>query len=57
MGEGTIDKTKGRAKEAVGSLTGDDKLKREGKIDRGAGNVKDKATQAADKVKDTVRRD
>jgi uncharacterized protein YjbJ (UPF0337 family) len=57
MGEGAVDKTKGRAKEAVGSLTGDDKLKREGKIDRGAGTVKDKVAEAADKVKDAVRRD
>jgi uncharacterized protein YjbJ (UPF0337 family) len=57
MGEGAADKTKGRVKEAAGTLTGDDKLKREGKIDRGAGTVKDKVAEAADKVKDTVRRD
>lgn len=57
MGEGATDKTKGGVKEAAGTLTGDDKLKREGKIDRGAGTVKDKVAEAADKVKDTVRRD
>jgi uncharacterized protein YjbJ (UPF0337 family) len=57
MGEGATDKTKGGVKEAAGTLTGDDKLKREGKIDRGAGTLKDKAAEAADKVKDTVRRD
>jgi uncharacterized protein YjbJ (UPF0337 family) len=57
MGEGATDKTKGRVKEAVGTLTGDDKLKREGKIDRGAGTVKDKVAETADKVKDAVRRD
>ncbi|HTE59948.1 MAG TPA: CsbD family protein [Solirubrobacteraceae bacterium] len=57
MGEGAADKTKGRVKEAAGKLTGDDKLKREGKIDRGAGTVKDKVAEGADKVKDTVQRD
>jgi uncharacterized protein YjbJ (UPF0337 family) len=57
MGEGATDKAKGRVKEAAGTLTGDDKLKREGKIDRGSGTVKDKVADAADKVKDTVRRD
>jgi uncharacterized protein YjbJ (UPF0337 family) len=57
MGDEATDKAKGRVKEAAGTLTGDDKLKREGKIDRGAGTLKDKAAEAADKVKDTVRRD
>jgi uncharacterized protein YjbJ (UPF0337 family) len=57
MGHGATDEAKGRVKEAAGTLTGDDKLKREGKIDRGAGTVKDKVHEAADKVKDTVRRD
>ena len=33
MGE-HIDEAKGRTKEAAGDLTDDDKLKREGKIDR-----------------------
>ena len=57
MGEGATDKIKGRVKEAAGAVTGDDKLKREGKIDRGAGTVKDKVSETADKVKDAVRRD
>jgi uncharacterized protein YjbJ (UPF0337 family) len=56
MGE-NIDEAKGRAKEAAGDLTDDDKLKREGKIDQGAGTVKNKVHDSADKVKDTVRRD
>ena len=33
---------KGRTKEAAGDLTGDDKLKREGKVDRAVSSVKDK---------------
>jgi uncharacterized protein YjbJ (UPF0337 family) len=55
MGEGATDKIKGRVKETAGAVTGDDKLKREGKIDRGAGTVKDKVGETADKVKDAVR--
>jgi uncharacterized protein YjbJ (UPF0337 family) len=55
MGE-NVDKGKGRMKEAAGDLTGDRDLKREGKVDRAAGGVKDKAGKAADKVKDAVSR-
>jgi uncharacterized protein YjbJ (UPF0337 family) len=57
MGDGTTDEIKGRTKEAAGDLTGDDGLKREGKVDRATGTVKDKVGDAADKVKDTVNRD
>lgn len=53
MGE-HIDEAKGRTKEAAGNLTDDDKLKREGKIDRATSSVKDKVGDVADKVKDTV---
>lgn len=51
------DEAKGRAKEAAGSLTGDEDLKREGKIDRTAGKVKDAVNDAADKVKDALDKD
>jgi uncharacterized protein YjbJ (UPF0337 family) len=57
MGDGTTDDLKGRAKEAAGDLTDDDSLKNEGKVDRAAGSVKDKVGDAADKVKDTLRKD
>ena len=56
MGE-HIDEAKGRSKEAAGDLTGDDKLKREGKIDRAVSSVKDKVDDAADKVKEKIGRD
>lgn len=46
-----VDKTKGRVKEAAGGLSGDDKLKREGKADRAAGSAKDKVDKVADKAK------
>ena len=54
MGDGTTDDLKGRAKEAAGDLTDDDGLKREGKVDRATGTVKDKVGDAADKAKDVV---
>ena len=49
-----IDEAKGRTKEAAGDLTDDEKLKREGKIDRAVSNVKEKIDDAADKVKEKV---
>jgi uncharacterized protein YjbJ (UPF0337 family) len=51
------DETKGRAKEAVGDLTDDDDLKREGKMDKAAGKAKDAVDRAADKVKEKIERD
>jgi uncharacterized protein YjbJ (UPF0337 family) len=47
---GAIDETKGRAKEAVGDLTGDESLKTEGKVDRGKSKVKDAVDKTADKL-------
>lgn len=47
---GKTDELKGRAKEAAGALTGDEKLKREGQRDQTVGKVK----QAADKVIDKI---
>ncbi|MCA1731715.1 MAG: CsbD family protein [Actinobacteria bacterium] len=40
--EGGVDKTKGRMKEAVGALTGDDRLKKEGRSDQRKGTAKEK---------------
>ncbi len=37
---GEMDKAKGRIKKAVGELTGDKKMKREGTIDKLSGNMK-----------------
>ncbi|HEV7224652.1 MAG TPA: CsbD family protein [Pirellulales bacterium] len=48
---GKTDEVKGRVKEAAGALTGDEKLKREGKLDQAAGKVKDAAEKAIDKAK------
>jgi uncharacterized protein YjbJ (UPF0337 family) len=51
MGE-KVDKAKGRTKEALGDLTDDERLKREGKIDQASGAVKGAADRAADKVQE-----
>jgi uncharacterized protein YjbJ (UPF0337 family) len=55
MGE-RIDEAKGRTKQAAGDLTDDEKLKREGKIDRAVSTVKEKVDGAADKIKEKVGR-
>ena len=57
MSSGTMDKAKGRVKEAAGALTDDKKLKREGKIDQAAGKAKDAAERAVDSVKRGLRGD
>ncbi len=56
-----IDQAKGKIKQAVGDLTGNKDLKKQGKADERAGkakgfiaDVKDKADDVVDKVKDKV---
>lgn len=51
---GIIDEAKGRAKEAAGDLTDNDKLKAEGKADKAAGKVKDAVDTVKDKANDAV---
>ena len=55
--DGTTDDLKGRIKEAGGTLTGDEDLEREGKVDQAQGSIKDKLDQATDKVKDVLSKD
>jgi uncharacterized protein YjbJ (UPF0337 family) len=64
VGEGTVDRAKGKVKEAAGDLTDDNDLQREGKVDQASGNVKDKlgnlkdtAEDAVEKVKDKLHKD
>lgn len=45
---------KGSVKEAVGDLTGDEELRREGKVDKGEARVKRGVSRAAETVKDVV---
>lgn len=51
---GKSDQVKGRVEEAVGSLTDDEDLKREGRDDRLVGEVKEKLEHAKDKVEDLL---
>jgi len=48
---GKIDQAKGRTKQAAGVLVGDKDLEREGKVQRAAGDIKEKAAEIADDVK------
>jgi uncharacterized protein YjbJ (UPF0337 family) len=54
MTSGKSDELKGRVKEAAGALTGDRKLKREGKADQTVGKIKQKVEKVIDKVKDAL---
>ena len=45
---------KGRAKEAVGDLTGNDRMRREGKTDQASATVKDKIEGVKGKAEDAV---
>jgi uncharacterized protein YjbJ (UPF0337 family) len=53
MGE-LSDKAKGHAKEAVGDMTDDERLEREGKLDQLSGDAKGAAKDAKDKVEEGV---
>ena len=48
------DDLKGRAKEAVGDMTDDDRLKREGKADRASGKAKEMVDDLKDKAEDAI---
>jgi uncharacterized protein YjbJ (UPF0337 family) len=52
-----IDEAKGRAKRAAGELTDNEKLKREGTVDKTAGKAKETVDKAADKAKGLMRDD
>ena len=54
MGE-KMDDLKGRAKEAAGDLTDDESLQREGKVDQGKAEVKDKVGDVTDKIGDKLK--
>ena len=53
---GKTDVAKGRIEEAAGVLTGNDKLRAEGKTDQAVGEVKQVAAKAVDKVKQVVNK-
>jgi len=49
-----LDQAKGRIKQAAGDLTNNDKLKKEGKLDEGAGKAKELLEDAKDKGDDAI---
>jgi uncharacterized protein YjbJ (UPF0337 family) len=53
MGDKTDD-MKGRVKEALGDLTDDERLKREGKIDQSAAKINAKAEDVVDSVREKM---
>jgi uncharacterized protein YjbJ (UPF0337 family) len=53
---GKTDVVKGRIKEAAGALTGNDKLRADGKADQTIGEVKQVAEKAVGKVKQAVKK-
>ena len=52
---GKTDVVKGRLKEAAGALTGNDRLRAEGRTDQAVGKVKQLAEKAIDKVTQAAR--
>lgn len=54
MSDHKREELKGRAKEAAGDLTGDESLKREGKLDQASAASKKKIDDVADAIKDAV---
>jgi len=57
MSEHKAEDMKGRMKEAVGDVTGDKDLQREGKIDQASAATKKTVDKAADAIKDAVKPD
>jgi uncharacterized protein YjbJ (UPF0337 family) len=53
---GTIDQTKGKVKQAVGTLIGDDKLKAEGQVDETVGKVETAVGGASRKAGEAITR-
>jgi uncharacterized protein YjbJ (UPF0337 family) len=51
---GKSEEIKGRIKEAAGALTGDDKLRREGKLDQATGKVKQVVEKVVEKTKEAL---
>jgi uncharacterized protein YjbJ (UPF0337 family) len=50
MAEKTVDKAKGRIKEAAGAVAGDSSLKNEGRAEQAKGSLK----KAAEKVQESI---
>ena len=53
---GKTNEVKGRIKEAAGALTGNDKLREEGKTDQAVEKAEQAVQKAADTVKEAVKK-
>jgi len=53
---GKTDVVKGRIKEAAGALTGNDRLRAQGRTDQAVGKVKQVAEKAVDKVAKAIKK-
>lgn len=54
--KGTAEQVKGSIKEAVGKVTGNDKLQVEGKADKLAGKTQDQVGKAKDTARDAFKK-
>lgn len=54
--KGVSKQVKGAVKDAVGGLTGNEKLQAEGKLDKVAGKVQQKVGEAKDATRDALKR-
>ena len=54
---GKAEEVKGRAKEAVGVITNDERLKQEGKVDQASGKIKKATEKVVNKVRDALKGD
>ncbi|MDX1530190.1 MAG: CsbD family protein [Rhodothermales bacterium] len=54
QGEGMLDKAKGRAKEAAGALTNDNKKRLEGQADQAKGEAKQKVGKAREEARKKI---
>jgi uncharacterized protein YjbJ (UPF0337 family) len=53
---GTLDQAKGKVKQAVGAMTGNDKLKAEGRVDETVGKVETTVGRTTSKTGDAITR-
>jgi uncharacterized protein YjbJ (UPF0337 family) len=54
--KGSLDQAKGKVKEGVGKMTGDQKTEAEGKVDQAKGKVENAVGSAKDKLRETLDR-
>jgi uncharacterized protein YjbJ (UPF0337 family) len=54
---GKVEEVKGRAKEAVGVMTNNERLKEKGKVEQASGKIKQATEKVVNKVRDAVKGD